>query len=211
MAFCMKSTSIPSPTVFKYSTRLLVPRRATSRISVHKKFQCIAGSELSTSTVVRRSGNYHPSIWDEGYLLSLTSDYTGDAYRKQAERLKEEVRMIMMINEVTKPLVQLQLIDTVQRLGLSYQFDNEITSILHNIHNNSDDKLKKENLHAVSLEFRLLRQHAYYVSQGSEAVNFFLVYINWRKTMLYCAFQPNDMVYDILRHKDSKVVLNPYL
>ncbi|KAJ0018983.1 hypothetical protein Pint_10001 [Pistacia integerrima] len=125
MAFCMTSTSIPSPTVFKYSTRLLVPKRATSRISVHKKFQCIANSELSTSTVVRRSGNYHPSIWDEGYLLSLTSDY------KKTSR-KAEVRM-MMINEVTKPLVQLQLIDTVQRLGLSYQFDNEIKSILHNI------------------------------------------------------------------------------
>ncbi|KAJ0081049.1 hypothetical protein Patl1_10234 [Pistacia atlantica] len=78
MAFCMTSTSIPSPTVFKYSTRLLVPKRATSRISVHNKFQCIAGSELRTSTVFRRSGNYHPSIWDEGYLLSLTSDYTDE-------------------------------------------------------------------------------------------------------------------------------------
>ena len=60
MAFCIASTS----------------SRPTSTLSVQKKIQCIDSPEFSASTVVRRSGNYQPSIWDEDYLLSLTSDYT---------------------------------------------------------------------------------------------------------------------------------------
>ncbi|KAH9727538.1 TPS27 [Citrus sinensis] len=73
-----------------------------------------------------------------------------------------------MINEVSvtnKPLDQLELIDNLQRLGLAYHFETEIENILHNIYNNKDDKWKNENLYATSLEFRLLRQHGYNVSQ----------------------------------------------
>lgn len=72
-----------------------------------------------------------------------------------------------MINNVTNPLDQLELIDTLQRLGLAYHFETEIRNMLHNIYNNEDDKWKKENLYATSLEFRLLRQHGYHVSQGT--------------------------------------------
>ncbi|KAH9783538.1 TPS27 [Citrus sinensis] len=73
-----------------------------------------------------------------------------------------------MTNEVSvtnKPLDQLELIDNLQRLRLAYHFETEIESILHNIYNNKDDKWKNENLYATSLEFRLLRQHGYNVSQ----------------------------------------------
>ncbi|GAY63748.1 hypothetical protein CUMW_228130 [Citrus unshiu] len=59
----------------------------------------------------------------------------GESYKKQAENLKGKVKT--MINE----------------------------NILHNIYNNKDDKWKNENLYATSLEFRLLRQHGYNVSQ----------------------------------------------
>ncbi|KDO66458.1 hypothetical protein CISIN_1g038158mg [Citrus sinensis] len=65
-------------------------------------------------------------------------------------------------NDATKPLHQLELIDTLQGLGLAYHFESEIRNILRNIYNkNKDDKWKKENVrvHATSLEFGLLRQH----------------------------------------------------
>lgn len=74
----------------------------------------------------------------------------------------------MMINNVDNPLEQLELVDNLQRLGLAYHFENEINNILNNVHNNSDDKWKIGNLYATSLEFRLLRQHSYNVTEGSD-------------------------------------------
>ena len=67
-----------------------------------------------------------------------------------------------------KPLDQLELIDLLQRLGVSYHFDNEIERIMNKIHKDygEDDGWKKEDLHATTLEFRLPRQHGYNVPQG---------------------------------------------
>lgn len=77
---------------------------------------------------------------------------------------------MVMINNVKKdnPLHQLELVDNLQRLGLGYHFENEINNILNGVHSNSDDKWKKENLYATSLEFRLLRQHNYNITEGSD-------------------------------------------
>ncbi|KAL5772630.1 hypothetical protein ACOSQ2_012554 [Xanthoceras sorbifolium] len=148
-------TLVSSLTGFQYYYSRLVPRRVNSRISVHKPLQCVSMLKLESETVVRRSGNYRPSIWDNDYLQSLRSDYTEETYTRHAEKLKE------------KPLDQLELIDTLQRLGLAYHFDTEINKTLHNVYNNSDgdDLWKEGNLYATSLEFRLLRQHGYYVPQ----------------------------------------------
>ncbi|KAK8300239.1 hypothetical protein V6Z12_D05G374500 [Gossypium hirsutum] len=73
----------------------------------------------------------------------------------------------MMLGNVVDPLEKLELIDTLQRLGLSYHFEAEINNTLKNI---SSDRIstaawKKENLYATALEFRLLRQHGYKVDQ----------------------------------------------
>ncbi|XP_031262430.1 (R)-limonene synthase 1, chloroplastic-like [Pistacia vera] len=163
MAFCIASTcNIPSGAIFQHRQRL-VSKTPTSKISVKKQLQCIANPELSTSTVVRRSGNYKPCIFNEDYLPKLTNEYTGEAYRKKAEKLTEEVRMI--INSMDNPLDQLELIDNLQRLGVANHFEREIKNILDRVHNISDHKWKKGNLYATSLEFRLLRKHGYYITE----------------------------------------------
>ncbi|KAI9198423.1 hypothetical protein LWI28_015574 [Acer negundo] len=83
-----------------------------------------------------------------------------ETYTRHAENLKEKMRDIM-INNASKPLDQLELIDTLQRLGLAYHFNTEIKNTLPNVYNDSttDDMGKKGNLHDTSLEIRLLRQH----------------------------------------------------
>ncbi|KAK1556584.1 hypothetical protein Q3G72_008154 [Acer saccharum] len=154
---------VSSVTGFQNPGRL-VPQRASSRsIRVHKPVQCFSTKLESDQTVVRRSGNYQPTIWDDDYLQSLSSVYTEEVYTKRAELLKEKVRD--MIGNVSEPLDQLELIDTLQRLGLAYHFETEIKKTLQNVYNSSDDRWKNENLHATSLEFRLLRQHGYDVPQ----------------------------------------------
>lgn len=59
---------------------------------------------------------------------------------------------------------QLNMIDHIQRLGMSYHFENEINEILKQIHENcfgTDD-----DLYTTALRFRLLRQQGYNVSCG---------------------------------------------
>ena len=75
----------------------------------------------------------------------------------------------MMLHKVVDPLEQLELIDNLQRLGLSHHFEGEMKRILEGLYNNdqSGDMWRKENLYATSLKFRLLRQHGYNISQGN--------------------------------------------
>ena len=75
----------------------------------------------------------------------------------------------MMLHKVVDPLEQLELIDIWQRLGLSHHFEGEMKRILEGLYNNdqSGDTWRKENLYAITLKFRLLRQHGYNISQGN--------------------------------------------
>ncbi|XVF17076.1 hypothetical protein REPUB_Repub10bG0086800 [Reevesia pubescens] len=128
--------------------------------------QCQATTKISGEDVsVRRSANYHPPIWDYDYLQSLRSDYLqGESYKERASKLVGKLRM--MLDNVVDPFEKLELIDTLQRLGLSYHFEDEINKTLKNIStDHSSVAWKKDNLYATALKFRLLRQHGYHVNQ----------------------------------------------
>ena len=75
-----------------------------------------------------------------------------------------------MLEKVAEnPLAQLEQINALQRLGLSYHFEDEIKRILNVIYNNHShkDAWKKNNLYATALEFKLLRQHGYNTHSGT--------------------------------------------
>ncbi|KAJ0755058.1 putative R-linalool synthase [Helianthus annuus] len=117
--------------------------------------------------VARRSGNYAPSIWSFDFLQSLSSEYTGEAYKARADTLKEAVK-ILMIPKVGNPLSVLELVDDLQRLGISYHFEAEISTLLEMIyckHYKSHDEWHKMDLNLKALGFRLLRQLGYPVPQ----------------------------------------------
>uniref|UniRef100_A0A7N2MHK7 Uncharacterized protein n=1 Tax=Quercus lobata TaxID=97700 RepID=A0A7N2MHK7_QUELO len=127
----------------------------------------MANSNTSNnSIIVRQSANYQPSIWDYDYIQSLRNKYVGETCTGQSNVLKEHVRM--MLHKVVDPLEQLELIDILQRLGLSHHFEGEMKRILEGLYNNnqSGDTWRKENLYATTLKFRLLRHHGYNISQG---------------------------------------------
>ncbi|XP_065637471.1 myrcene synthase, chloroplastic-like [Quercus suber] len=65
------------------------------------------------------------------------------------------------------PVNKLELIDLLQKLGLSNHYKDDIKKLLKSIYDNisNNDKWDKEALFAVALKFRLLRQHGYNVSQ----------------------------------------------
>ena len=75
----------------------------------------------------------------------------------------------MLLASAANPLESLKLIDTIQRLGVSYHFETEITEILGNIKNivhESVDAFPIDDLHTVSLWFRLLIQEGFNISSG---------------------------------------------
>ncbi|KAG7947269.1 hypothetical protein I3843_14G086200 [Carya illinoinensis] len=122
----------------------------------------VANSNIDSTNIVRRSANYHPTIWHYDYIQSLRSKYVEASFTQKIGKLKGEVAM--MFPKVMEPL---ELIDILQRLGVSYHFEDEIRMIVENKHNthHSGDVCKKQSLYATAVEFRLLRQHGYDVPQ----------------------------------------------
>ncbi|CAK9178941.1 unnamed protein product [Ilex paraguariensis] len=72
----------------------------------------------------------------------------------------------MIGDEGVRPLTLLQLIDDVERLGLGYRFDKDITVALNRIIAMDETNVGAEkNIHVTALKFRFLRQHDYDISQ----------------------------------------------
>ncbi|KAK1420833.1 hypothetical protein QVD17_22723 [Tagetes erecta] len=124
----------------------------------------------TTTTSVRRSGNYPPSLWSYDHIQSLTSKYAGEKNIPRLKTLKEAVRS-MIYDDGEKgedPLNILNLVDDLQRLGISYHFENKISNVLKNIYYkyyNTAEKWTKMDLNHKALGFRLLRQHGYHIPQ----------------------------------------------
>lgn len=80
------------------------------------------------------------------------------------KELKEEVRR-KLLAVAENPKVGLMLIDAVEQLGVAYHFEDEIEANLQLFNNyQQDDALYEDDLHYVSLRFRLLRQHGFCAS-----------------------------------------------
>nr|ANA91932.1 terpenoid synthase [Paeonia lactiflora] len=109
---------------------------------------------------VRRSANFHPSIWGDHFLAyashhNLSVDV---GVEKQIEQLKEQVRRNFVGANTTS--LKLVLVDSIQRLGLAYHFENQIEQALEHIYGTP----LEGDLYHVALRFRLLRQQGYNVS-----------------------------------------------
>ncbi|KAI3854164.1 hypothetical protein MKW98_024587 [Papaver atlanticum] len=130
------------------------------------RFKCFSIPVNYEPTIPRRSEHYQyqPTIWDYDFVESLQSSYADETCMDRMEKRKKDVRL--MLEKAETPLAKLELIDTIQRLGMSYLFEEEIKRILGNIYNERHiDSWKTENLHATALSFRLFRQYGFQVFQ----------------------------------------------
>ncbi|KAH9755851.1 alpha-humulene/(-)-(E)-beta-caryophyllene synthase [Citrus sinensis] len=116
----------------------------------------------------RRSANFHPSIWGDRFLSYTSDSMEKDDGSAKHQELKEEIRRMLKayINKPTQN--NLDLIDAIQRLGVSYHFESEIDEILGKLHEAHQDcglgDNENDELYYISLQFRLLRQHGCKIS-----------------------------------------------
>lgn len=78
------------------------------------------------------------------------------------------------------------MIDHLQRLGIDYHFSEEIESFISSEYNNlhcGNNGGNGSSIYDVSLTFRLLREHGYYVSSGGRWTLLLLISITSLKIM----------------------------
>ncbi|XP_047264847.1 sesquiterpene synthase 14b isoform X2 [Capsicum annuum] len=122
---------------------------------------------MVNTTIKRPLVNYHKSVWGD-YFLSYTPQLTeiSSQEKLEHEELKEKVRQ-MLVETPDNSIQKLVLIDTIQRLGVGYHFENEIKISIQNIFDESDQSKNEDDfddLYVVALRFRLVRQQRHYMS-----------------------------------------------
>ncbi|KAM3291293.1 (R)-linalool synthase TPS5, chloroplastic isoform X1 [Capsicum chacoense] len=130
------------------------------------KASAVKLAEPNSATTIRRSGNYKPTTWDFEYIQSVNNRYVGDKYIERFDELKKEMKknLMMTVHEGSEEFdAKLELIDNLERLGVSYHFKDEIMQILRNIHD--QNAAIGDSLYTTALKFRLLRQHGFHISQ----------------------------------------------
>ncbi|KAG7981062.1 hypothetical protein I3843_05G212900 [Carya illinoinensis] len=142
-----------------------IPKEKTAAVKGIRSMASRDQNSSDSTNIVRRSANYKPTIWHYDYIQSLKSEYVGVSYTRKLAKLKGEVTM--MFHKVLEPPKQLDLVDILQRLGVSYHFEDDIRRILKEICNTRthNGDVCEESLYTTALEFRLLRQNGYNVPQ----------------------------------------------
>ncbi|XP_043701580.1 (-)-germacrene D synthase-like [Telopea speciosissima] len=116
--------------------------------------------------IIRRSANFHPSIWGERFLKYAPDDMVyDDACPEHVEELKEEVRTMLRVDANYDPSNKLNFIDSLQRLGVACHIEGGIEEVLDQMKDAPPDHgFDGNDLYTISLWFRLLRQQGYNVS-----------------------------------------------
>ncbi|XP_042399446.1 alpha-humulene synthase [Zingiber officinale] len=114
--------------------------------------------------IIRKSAEYHPSVWGDYFIRNSSSalekEPTHRILMKRVEELKERVRNLF--KETSDDVLQIMnLVDSIQLLGLDYHFEKEIVTALRLVYGADAENY---GLYEFSLRFRLLRQHGYYLS-----------------------------------------------
>ena len=99
---------------------------------------------------------------------------------QKVQELKGKVKAMLMVPALDNPSQKFDLIDQIQRLGVSYHFEDEISTLLQQINKNGSawDELQTDsgNLYTAALYFRLLRQQGYSVPCGKLVALSFYMY-----------------------------------
>ncbi|CAL1378131.1 unnamed protein product [Linum trigynum] len=111
--------------------------------------------------VSRPLANFSPSVWGSRFASLASSPTEMEFYRRQVEQAKAKVGKML----AAASAADVELINLLERLGVSYHFQAQIEDQLRLIlqQSLSDATERDGDLYSVSLAFRVLRQHGYRV------------------------------------------------
>ncbi|KAJ6422484.1 hypothetical protein OIU84_027445 [Salix udensis] len=118
------------------------------------------GADLAANTNQqnnsRRSGNFPPTLWGCSFASFSFPQTEFESYSRQVEELKENVKD-MLIKSKEDPVQNIEFINLLCRLGVSYHFYNEIENNLREIFDDLPNLLEKHDydLYTLSLLFRV--------------------------------------------------------
>ncbi|CAN6180495.1 unnamed protein product [Urochloa humidicola] len=117
----------------------------------------------------RKPRPYTPSIWGDFFLKHQPCTPSQLLSMKESARIKQEkVRQIILDTGASSELDRkLELVDTLQRIGVDYHYKREIDELLRDIHGTQHEEEEEgcdDKLYVVSLRFYLLRKHGYNIS-----------------------------------------------
>uniref|UniRef100_A0ACD5WRP9 Uncharacterized protein n=1 Tax=Avena sativa TaxID=4498 RepID=A0ACD5WRP9_AVESA len=111
----------------------------------------------------RHAVDYRLSVWGDYFIQNPTLPHTHENsvewMIERRDKLILETRAKLL--GLCDPSDEMKMIDGLQRLGVSYHLEDEINLKLQKL---SSEKPDTENLHDVSLHFRLMRQYRFYLS-----------------------------------------------
>ncbi|GER51442.1 cadinol synthase [Striga asiatica] len=99
------------------------------------------------------------SKWDHIFSSFTLDHQVQEKYAEAILELKEEARSMLTMAEGKTMSERLVLIDTLERLGVGYHFDQQIEDQLENILTKFDLENEGYDLFTTALLFRILRQH----------------------------------------------------
>ncbi|XP_020528586.1 (-)-alpha-terpineol synthase [Amborella trichopoda] len=121
-------------------------------------------SAACKTTTNRRSANYLPTVWDYDRIKAIRSEYQGEQYMNRSKVLKQQLKALL-VERINEPVALGELIDSIQRLGVAYHFEEEFEVALANIYTSGNIQQSwRDDLYTVSLAFGLLRHHGYHMS-----------------------------------------------
>ncbi|XP_037496770.1 probable terpene synthase 8 [Jatropha curcas] len=132
-------------------------------INKHLKYIPLRAAKAEQE-IIRPLTKYPPSISGFAFADLCAKDLELESYAKEADVLKERVKDMLM--QSTQELTQnVEFINLLCRLGLSYHFENDIEEQLNHIFTSLPNFFigNDYDLHTAALIFRVLRQYGYKV------------------------------------------------
>ncbi|CAH9107738.1 unnamed protein product [Cuscuta europaea] len=126
---------------------------------------------FSPSTLITIQITFHLGKWElsngtskKGKREHSNGTEETERYVTRRDELKKKVQN-MLNNQEMEELEKMELIDDLQRLGLAYHFEDEITAALKR--SKGCSQKGKDNLSSTALKFRLFRQNGFCPSQDA--------------------------------------------
>ncbi|XP_076946540.1 (E)-beta-ocimene synthase, chloroplastic-like [Bidens hawaiensis] len=153
----------------QFSLPLSLQRKKAVQIVTHKgreQYKIICKANNKVLQTKNRVSTYQQTSWTPDFIENLESNVSMNLQDMvELKKLEEKVgAMLFAYENGCSTLQLLELVDDIERLGLGYRFQDDITRVLDKVASINESQ-KEDELYASSLKFRLLRDHGYSVSQ----------------------------------------------